>query len=78
MFFTRAGQIVAWLAFIFGVSLALMGLSLRLNGDEALIVQTLGRRTTGSTIDKGVYLAVFGIVVGILTDISRSVAGQDR
>ena len=74
MFFTRAGRIVAWLAIIFGGMRIATALSVLQSGDPNLAPTLLGSKTTGQAIDQGIYTVIFGIVVGVLTDISRSVA----
>ena len=74
MFFTRAGRIVAWLAIIFGGMRIATALLVLQSGDPNLAPHLLGSKTTGQAIDQGLYAAIFGIVVGVLTDISRSVA----
>jgi hypothetical protein len=38
----------------------------------------LGSATTGEAIDQGLMLVVFGIAIGILTDISRSVMAKSE
>lgn len=72
MFFTKAGGIVAWLAFIFGALDAFAGFAIAFWGVDAS--EFLRGRTTGQVIDRGLYSAGVGIVLGILTEISRSVA----
>jgi hypothetical protein len=73
MFFTRAGRVVAWLAIIFGVLRIALALFVVQSGDPSLVPRYLGSGTTGQAIDQGLYVLIFGIVVGVLTDISRSV-----
>lgn len=74
MFFTRLGRAVAWLAFVFGtfrVGLAVhIGMS---ENYEAMSIRYLGSSNPGEAIDKGFLMLVFGICLGILTEISRSV-----
>lgn len=74
MFFTKAGVIIAWLAFIGGTFRAVMGLGVAFGGDGAMAVEFFGSRTTGQVIDQGFYTMIFGIGLGILTEISRSVS----
>jgi len=76
MFFTKAGRVVAWLTIILGgmrIALALLVLQ---TGDPSLVPRYLGSGTTGQAIDQGLYVLIFGIVVGVLTDISRSVSRE--
>lgn len=73
MFFTTAGRIVAWLAIIFGGVRVAMAVHVGQMGDPSLIPRYLGGGTIGDSINLGMYEILFGIVVGVLTDISRSV-----
>ena len=74
MFFTRAGRIVAWLAIIFGLLRSAIALFVVQSGDPSLAARYLGGGTTGGAMDQGIYVIIFGVVVGVLTDISQSVA----
>jgi len=74
MFFTRAGRIVAWLAIIFGAFRIALALFVVQSGDPSLVPRYLGSGTTAQAIDQAFYVLIFGIVVGVLTDISLSVA----
>jgi hypothetical protein len=75
MAFTILGRIVAVLAFAFGVLTIFMGYQLATSDlpDEQLRLY-LGNKTTGQAIDRGVLYIIFAIVLGVLTDISKSVA----
>lgn len=75
MFFTRTGRILAWLAIAMGCSMiAIAVTALQTDDPSAFMAEYFGRKSTGKVIDRGIYTIIFGIVVGILTDISRSVA----
>ena len=75
MFFTRAGRIVAWLAIILGgLRIATAILVLMTDDPSAAAPMLLGSKSTRQAIDQGLYAIVFGVVVGVLTDISRSVS----
>jgi len=75
MFFTRAGRIVAWLAIILGgIRIATAILVLMTDDPSAAAPMILGSKSIGQAINQGLYAAIIGIVVGVLTDISRSVA----
>ena len=76
MFFTKAGRVIAWLALIFGVARIALGLVVAQSGDPSLASRYLGSGTSGQAIDQGLYVLIFGIIVGVLTDISRSLAGN--
>jgi hypothetical protein len=75
MAFTILGRIVAVLAFAYGVLTIFMAFDLATSDlpDEQLRLY-LGNKTTGQTLDLGVLYIVFSIVLGVLTDISNSVA----
>ena len=75
MFFTQAGRVVAWLAFIFGALRVVMGFAFAGNGAAA--ARYLGSGTTGEAIDQGLLTMVFAIGLGILSEISRSVAKRE-
>lgn len=74
MFFTKAGRIVAWLAFGLGVIRFVMGYAVALSGDQSLAPEYLGTKTSGQAIDQGQWAILLGIGLGILTEISRSAA----
>jgi hypothetical protein len=72
MIFTRLGQLIAWLAVLFGTLRAGMGFSIASSENyQALATRYLGT-STGEAINQGLMMFVFGIALGILTDISRS------
>jgi len=71
MFYTKLGRIVAALSFGLGLFVIVVATTVAVQTSE---VATLGTKTTGQWIDRGIYMAVFGIIVGVLTDISDSVA----
>ena len=77
MFFTKAGRVIAWLAVAFGGLRIALGFGLA-GGNPAAAQRYLGSATTGDAIDQGLMLVVFGIAIGILTDISRSVASKSE
>jgi amino acid permease len=78
MFFTKAGRVVAWLAIIFGCLRIALALFVVQSGDPNLVPRYLGSGTTGQAINHGFYVLIFGIVIGVLTDISRSVAKETQ
>jgi len=73
MFFTRLGTIAAFLVLVFGCLQLAMGIGI---ATEFIVEPTpgryLGSHTSGQTIDRGVYAILFAIILGILTEISRS------
>lgn len=75
MTFTKLGRIVAVLAVAFGVLRLAMAIMVLSSEDPASAAPAfLGTKTTGQALDRGIYTIVFGILVGVLTDISVSVA----
>ena len=72
------GNVVAWLALIFGVMRAGMGFFVA-SGDDAqsrafMTARYLGSTTSGEAIDQGLMVALFGLVLGILVKIGRSLS----
>ena len=79
MAFTTLGRIVAVLAFTFGILTIFMGFELATSDlPEEQLRQYLGNKTTGQAIDRGVLYIIFSIVLGVLTDISKSVANSNK
>ena len=74
MFFTRAARVLAWLAIIYAVVRIALAVFVIQSGDPSLVHRYIGSGTTGQAIDRALYVLVFGIALGVLADISRSVA----
>jgi hypothetical protein len=75
MFYTKLGRIVAALTFAMGIVALTMGLTIATGGVvEPTPGEYLGTKTTGQWIDRGIYTILFAILVGVLTDISNSIA----
>ena len=72
MVFTKTGRVIAWIAVVAGLTLTAAGLGLALEGDDT--TPYFGRRSTGSVIDQGLRVFIFGIVLGIFTEISTSLS----
>jgi len=73
MSFTKLGRALAVLAILFGVLRIAMAVMVLFSGDPVGAASAfLGSKSTGQAIDQGIYTIVFGILVGVLTDISRS------
>ena len=74
MFFTRVGRIIAYLALVLGVLRTAMGFVGASTSDyQAFAQRYLGTETTGEAINQGMIMILIAVVVGVLTDISRSV-----
>ena len=79
MFYTKIGRGIAILAIIFGVLRVALGFAI---ATGVMIEPTpgryLGTSSSGEAIDQGLYVVLFGIILGILTDISRSLAKRQE
>jgi hypothetical protein len=76
MVFTNLGRIVAFLALLSGILWVAGGLMIAtgaLAPEQAALATFFGKRSTGAVIDRGFYMILFSIALGILTEISRSV-----
>lgn len=72
MTFTKLGRILAVLAILFGILRITMAVSVLLSENPVGAASAFLGKTTGQALDQGIYTIVFGILVGVLTDISRS------
>ena len=80
MFFVRIGSVLAWLGFVFGVLYLgtgiFLGFNLPIDDPEAMAqAQAFYDRrygaTTGDMVNRGIYLVLGSVVLGILTKIAR-------
>ncbi len=72
--FTTLGRFVAIGLLILGILNAIMGVSIALIDDpeaKASAIQAFLTKPTGKTIDQALLYIFAGIVLGVLTDISR-------
>lgn len=83
MFFTKSGRIVAWIGTVLGFLCMLTGYEIDINGTasifaDVLPIATPQRAATQSDVfrDQGAVVLFCGLVLGILTEISRSVANH--
>ncbi len=77
MSFTRMGRIVAFGAIALGLlRIVTTFYVLQFDDPAAAARDYLGSHKTGYYMDQGIYSVLFGIVVGILTDISRSLSSK--
>jgi len=75
MIYTSLGRIAAALLFIFGILGLVIGLGVVTNPTiepESVRVQLM--RMSGQLIEYGAYSIIWAIALGILTDISQSIA----
>lgn len=76
MFFTKVGYVIAWLAIGLGLFGFILGFWLANIGDAALTLRYLGGKTTGRSIDQGLYTFLFGVCLGVLCEISKHIAAK--
>jgi hypothetical protein len=77
MTFTSAGRLLAKLLILLAV--ARIGLAVyAINATDAGsdMMRYLGPGSTGQIIDEAIYVLIFAICLGVLTDISRAVQRQ--
>ena len=75
MSYTKSGRVVAGILLVIGISAFAIGLSVA----TGIIVEPepgryLGSKTSGEAIDRGLYYVFIAICLGVLTEISLSVA----
>lgn len=78
MFFTRLGTLVAWLALLLAVARIGVAVFILWGTRDAEVAASwtaryLGTKSTGQAIDQAGTVIAFAIILGILTEISRSV-----
>jgi hypothetical protein len=76
------GRSVAWLALIFGALRVGVGLFVASMDDPtsraAAASRYLGSSTSGEAIDQGIKVFLFGVVLGILVKIGRSLSKRNQ
>ncbi|MGY4748470.1 hypothetical protein ACVNHC_01250 [Pannonibacter sp. Q-1] len=69
------GRVVAWLALVLGGVKVIVGFFVASVDDPMsraeLAARYLGSRATGEAIDQGIYIFLFGVVLGVLVKIGR-------
>lgn len=80
MFFTKAATIVAWLATVLGFLVVLTGCEISFQATESMFADIMRIHTeqravlqAGTFINQGAAVLLCGLVLGVLTEISRSV-----
>lgn len=76
MFFTKVGYVIAWLAISLGLLGFILGFWLANIEDATLTLRYLGGKTTGRSIDQGLFTFLFGVCLGVLCEISKNVAAR--
>jgi hypothetical protein len=76
MVFTNLGRIIAWLLVIVGSLRAGSALLFTSMTGEAMYPRYFGSKTTGEVIDAGMMYIMVGVAVGMLAEISRSIAAK--
>lgn len=76
VFFTMLGRIVAWLLLVFGCLRVALAVAVVSTTGESTYERYLGSSTTGEAIDGGLLYIVLGIALGVIAEISRSVAAR--
>lgn len=84
MFFTEASRIVAWIGAVLGLLVTSMGYEISINRTASIFVDVLPYLTTPQRAaeqgdvfrDQGSVVLFYSLVLGVLTEISRSVSGR--
>lgn len=76
MFFTKMGRVIAWLLVIVGGSRAVLAFAIAFQTGQSMAPRYFGSKSTGEVIDAALLYVLIGVVVGIVAEISRSVAGK--
>lgn len=84
MFFTNAGAVIAWICAIMGFMGLLAGYEVRFNGTASIFSDMLSFSTAQKAhvqgkvfISQGSAMLFCGLVLGVLTEISRSLAARN-
>lgn len=79
MIFTKAGRVISVIAVIFGMLRIVLGISAANSSDpNAFAARYIGSVTSGEAIDQGIEYLLFGVVLGVLTDISKAVGRNNE
>ncbi|MER8368039.1 hypothetical protein [Mesorhizobium sp. M1378] len=75
MFFTKLGRVIAWLLVILGGFRAVLAFAIATT-DQTMGPRYLGSSSTGHAIDMSLLCVLIGVAVGMMAEISRSVAAK--
>lgn len=78
MFFTKVGRVIAWLLVVAGGLRAALGFAVAFSGNQALAPFYLGTDTSGEAINRGLLVLLIGVSVGMVAEISRSLAAKSE
>lgn len=76
MFFTKLGRVIAWLMVIVGSFRMVLALAIIFTTGQNMSPRYLGSKTTGEVIDASLLYILIGVAVGVVAEISRSVAAK--
>lgn len=76
MFFTKLGLVIAWLLVIVSGFRVVLALAIATTTGQNVSPRYLGSSSTGEAIDQGMLCFLIGVAVGIVAEISRSVAAK--
>jgi len=74
MFYTKLGRVAAAIAFVLGLIWIAFGVAVLTGAIEPEPGYYLEDNAISEWMDRGIYYVMFGIVLGVITDISNSVA----
>jgi len=77
MFFTLTGRVIGWIVLVFGLLRLAMAVLLAFASQQEVPHRYLRSQTTGQAIDHSMIAIGYAIVIGILTEISRSAAERN-
>lgn len=78
-FYIKAGRVIAGIALVLGILRVLLGFAVA----TGVVVEPvpgyyLGTKTSGKAIDQGIYMILFGVVLGVLSEIGKSLAKKNK
>lgn len=83
MFFTNVGRFAAWAGFVLGIVAVVLGSEIQMNQTGSAFADFLGLDTTQKAraqskvfLSQGYFTLFCSLVLGILTEISRSLASK--
>ena len=80
MFFTRLGRVVAILGLVAGILLVASGATIEMGfmgpPEDALSIYFQFYQSTGALIDRGIHVALFSIVIGILAEVCYALRAE--